>query len=297
MKILFATDGFEPATAAAALLERVADPARASITVMSVTPIGFPAPDRAVVMLDDLQARREQTLQLVDDVSARLRDAGFAVRGRTAEGRPAAEILAAVIEDWYDLTVIGSGHTTWLGQRLLGGVSRELIHHSPSSVLVAHPNGHSDHPPTVLLAADGSRGSEFAMRTVSNLCDPKRVRVIVTSVAQPPMIFALPGAVTVVEYPDQQLRQRLIDQASRQAERVAARLRRSGFEVTTTILEGTPIEQILKEADAVSADLVAVGARGLGPLKRALLGSVSDHITHHARAALVGRRRTDLEQT
>jgi len=34
--------------------------------------------------------------------------------------------------------------------------------------------------------------------------------------------------------------------------------------------------------NAADADLVVVGARGLGPLKRVLLGSVSENVLAHA---------------
>jgi len=36
-------------------------------------------------------------------------------------------------------------------------------------------------------------------------------------------------------------------------------------------------------------DLVAVGSRGLGPIARAILGSVSDQVVRHSPAALIGR--------
>jgi nucleotide-binding universal stress UspA family protein len=45
---------------------------------------------------------------------------------------------------------------------------------------------------------------------------------------------------------------------------------------------------LLSEARAVGADLVVVGARGLGGLRRAI-GSVSDKLARHAPATLVGR--------
>ena len=41
-------------------------------------------------------------------------------------------------------------------------------------------------------------------------------------------------------------------------------------------------EGILHEADKCNADYIVVGTRGLGALKRAMLGSVSDNIIHHS---------------
>jgi nucleotide-binding universal stress UspA family protein len=64
---------------------------------------------------------------------------------------------------------------------------------------------------------------------------------------------------------------------------------RAGFEVHTGVLSGSPASHLLKEAESISADLVVIGSRGLGPVKRALVGSVSDQVVRHAPATLVGR--------
>lgn len=292
MKILFATDGFEPASRAADLIERIADPERVSLTVLSVTPTGLPSPGHAALFLDALEDRRDQTIVLVDEVAERFRRGGFAVRGRTAEGNPGKEIVEVIEHDWYDLTVLGSGHTTWLGQRLLGSVSTRVVHTSPSSVLVVHNADGAGREPRVLLAVDGSRGSEFATRSLAGFCSHSAA-IEVVSVVQPATFFAVPGAVAVMPYPSQAVMRHLTGEAERNVEHAATKLRDAGFEVETTILEGSPIEQILKRAEATSVDLVAVGARGLGSIGRALLGSTSEHVIRHAPAGLVGRRRTD----
>lgn len=289
MKVLLATDGFEAAAHAADLIESIADPERVSVTVLSVTPAGIPSPEYAALMLDSIDDRRDQTIDLVDDVAQRFRRAGFAVRARTAEGHPAEEIVRIVEHDWYDLTVLGSGHSTWLGQRLLGSVSAHVVHTSPSSVLVVHRTERGDATSRVLLAVDGSRGSEFATRALANLC-LRSTRIEVLSVAEPPTLFAVPGAVSVVQYPTGPLLEHLVGEATRYANHASTVLRDAEFEVETTVVEGSPVEEILKRSDGVQ--LVAVGATGLGPIGRAFLGSTSDHIMRHAPATLVGRRRT-----
>jgi nucleotide-binding universal stress UspA family protein len=62
-----------------------------------------------------------------------------------------------------------------------------------------------------------------------------------------------------------------------------------GYTTTTKSLLGRPAQLLLEEAKALGADLTAVGSRGLGR-RRALVGSVSDHVARHASAALVARR-------
>jgi nucleotide-binding universal stress UspA family protein len=45
---------------------------------------------------------------------------------------------------------------------------------------------------------------------------------------------------------------------------------------------GNPADVIVQEAEESKADLIVVGARGLGAAKRIALGSVSTNVVHHA---------------
>lgn len=47
-------------------------------------------------------------------------------------------------------------------------------------------------------------------------------------------------------------------------------------------IQGRPGEVIVSFAKEEKADLIVTGCRGLGTVRRALLGSVSDHVLHHA---------------
>uniref|UniRef100_A0A1I8JPD6 Usp domain-containing protein n=1 Tax=Macrostomum lignano TaxID=282301 RepID=A0A1I8JPD6_9PLAT len=47
-------------------------------------------------------------------------------------------------------------------------------------------------------------------------------------------------------------------------------------------VSGEPGEAIVQAAEEHEADLVVMGSRGLGTLRRTFLGSVSDYVLHHA---------------
>ena len=46
--------------------------------------------------------------------------------------------------------------------------------------------------------------------------------------------------------------------------------------------DGTPGETIVKVAHENNANTIILGCRGLGTVRRTLLGSVSDYVVHHA---------------
>ena len=43
----------------------------------------------------------------------------------------------------------------------------------------------------------------------------------------------------------------------------------------------------MREAERLNADLIVLGSHGHGVIRRALLGSVSEHVLHHARRPLL----------
>ena len=287
MKVLLPTDGFEPAKHAAALLTKLGDPDRIEVTVMAVTQAGIPNPEHAPSMLDPIETRRPDSVELIDAWVEWIGQAGFRAAGRTAEGRPGEEIVRAIEQDWYDLTVMGSGRTSWLGHGLLGSVSSHVLHSSPSSVLIVHAIREGNESPRVVMAVDGSRSCEFAARSLIGVARRDSVIRVISCVG-PTTVFAVPG-VNVMAVPPARDDDRLMGRAERLVDHFATEFKDAGLHVDAAALPGSPVEQILKEANSFGADVVVMGTRGLGPLKRALLGSVSDQVVRHAPATLVGR--------
>jgi nucleotide-binding universal stress UspA family protein len=61
-----------------------------------------------------------------------------------------------------------------------------------------------------------------------------------------------------------------------------------GVEVETILTEGlNPGKEILQAANDGAADLIAVGSRGQGGLARLALGSVAQHLIHHAKCPVL----------
>ena len=53
---------------------------------------------------------------------------------------------------------------------------------------------------------------------------------------------------------------------------------------TLTLRGQKPGEAIIKTATEEGANVIVMGSRGLGKIRRTLMGSVSEYVTHHAPA-------------
>ena len=127
----------------------------------------------------------------------------------------------------------------------------------------------------VLLATDGSNDANTATEWLKGLPLPANTTVLILTVA------ALPSPPT-----DDVMMKDLRDTILQDAHRVSGETRRllesRWPEAEARVTEGDPREEIIKAAEEWGADLVVVGARGLGAIKGFLLGSVSHAVARHA---------------
>jgi nucleotide-binding universal stress UspA family protein len=137
--------------------------------------------------------------------------------------------------------------------------------------------------PVVLLCVDGSEDSLAAARTGLDRLAP--AQVVVATVVDPPDPTLLVGAGGVaggVMSPEQfdelaQVREREGDEAVAQAA-AALELPDARREVRV----GAAGPELSRIAGELGASVIVVGSRGRGGIKRALLGSVSDHLVRNA---------------
>lgn len=293
MKILFATDGSKPAAKGEQLITKLFD-RTSPIHVFTVTP--QPQYDwvQAEPGLDlaSMDVPLHAAKQVASEAADRLTGHGFKTSTEVADGHPGAEILKAVDEGHFDLVVLGASHTTWAGNLLMGSVSTYVLHHAPCSVLITHrePTGAG----TVLAGVDGSEVAFSSLRIAAGVLDRDRCSIEVATVASHPgAAQALyPGGLFVPIKEHESLEKERIERARLIAHRGAALLEHGHFSVSEAVLLGRPADQLLKEADNITADLVVVGSRGMGTVRRTFLGSVSDQLARHAPATLVGRIAT-----
>jgi nucleotide-binding universal stress UspA family protein len=137
----------------------------------------------------------------------------------------------------------------------------------------------------MLLATDGSEEAALAAQTASDLANKTNselhiVHVRPTITAHYPGYYIGPG---VVEDAQQKERKHLELEAQRLLETQVEQVRAAGGSVAQThIRYGSPDREIVELAEEIGAGLIVIGSRGLGAMKRALMGSVSDSVVRHA---------------
>lgn len=135
----------------------------------------------------------------------------------------------------------------------------------------------------VLLCADGSHLSTEALRAGLALVDPTLPRQVVTVSLEPdPTLLTGTGMAGGVLSPE--AFQEAVVEADTEARGVAVEVAgQLGIDASdVVVLRGDPASALVHHATEVGATAMVIGTRGRGGIKRAVLGSVSDHVIRHA---------------
>ena len=136
-------------------------------------------------------------------------------------------------------------------------------------------------PTTVLLATDGSKDAELAATTALELANSTSSELHLVLVEEPPYAYVDPSGYPY--FPDAKLEQELERQARVRLDAEVQKRRSAGGAVAQAHLRvGDAAAEIVDLAEDIGAGLVVMGSRGLGGIRRALMGSVSDSVVRHA---------------
>jgi nucleotide-binding universal stress UspA family protein len=280
MRVLIATDGSADASNAIEWLAHFPLPADASVDVVSVIP--RPIFDESVVATpwSELKAQTERGLE---EARRRLAKRWPAATAHVLYGDPREAIAEAARRDGVDLVVVGARGLGAVTSFLVGSVSLGVARHAPCAVLVC--KGPARPVRTVTVALDGSPDAAAAFAFFAALPLPAELTTRLVGVVQPlgrypssaPGLIS-PALVAALTKYEEGLREEL----KRPLDDAASLLRPRVKHVVSVTPVGMPADVIVRDAKTNEADLIVVGARGLGPLTRVLLGSVSESVLGHA---------------
>ena len=136
-------------------------------------------------------------------------------------------------------------------------------------------------PTKILVATDGSEDAEVATSTALDLAKSSGSEVHIVLVEEPAYAYVDPSGYPY--FPDEELEHQLEQRARMRLDREVEKSRSAGGAVAEAHLRvGDAAAEIIDLAEDIEAGLIVMGSRGLGGIRRTLMGSVSDSVVRHA---------------
>lgn len=277
MRILIGYDGSVAGDGALYDLYAAGLPASAEAVVLSVAtpwvpygPGGDPAAEgwgaNAAEILEFSRRMLGDAVNLAERGARFLRAnfPGWTIQAEAVIDEPARGILAKA-ESWKpDLIVLGSQGRSSVASFLLGSVSHRVLNHARACVRICRPriadwrSGQAP-APILLLAMDGSKGAEDALDVLLSRNWPEGAEVRVTAIVQQDLAWM-----------------------ERKVEAACSKLAQARLKPVPAVLSGEPRRVLVQEARLWSVQAIFMGSRGLNPVGRLMLGSVSSSVAAHA---------------
>jgi nucleotide-binding universal stress UspA family protein len=137
-------------------------------------------------------------------------------------------------------------------------------------------------PTKILLATDGSEEAQLAARTAADLAKgtASELHVVVifqeSAYGHPYYEVRFPSFAEHLRQQDREENQKVLDEQVKRLQEIEVDI------AEPHLRSGEPDREIVALAEELGAGLIVMGSRGLGGVRRALMGSVSDGVVRHA---------------
>jgi nucleotide-binding universal stress UspA family protein len=201
--------------------------------------------------------------EIAGEAFSLLKAEGVSVDKRVIEFHdPASAIIRQVEDENYDSVIMGrSGEKE--KQAHLGSTAEKVVRHARVPVLVV---ADSRQVSKILVPVDGSRAAETALRYAVNMAKKLGAKITLLHVQESGLSRVRPEIT-------RSLGDTILSQAAGNVKDV---------EFDTRLESGSPGSVITNTANEENYDLIVMGDKGHGGVRRFLLGSVSNHVLHYA---------------
>ena len=283
-RILVGVDGSEDSRRAVRWASAAAD--ALGVDLRAIQAWQYPA--TAILSSSDILDPRRAAAR----IEAELRELLEEILGADAErveveaGRgPAAVALLHAAGEGAEMVVVGSRGLGGFKGLLLGSVGRQLCEHAPCAVTVVRRSAKVEpvRLDTIVVGTDGSPDATRALRFAGDLATRMEADLVVAHAASPGDDYRLVTE-QVLAHPDDRSNEPKVDLEARHdmVENWCAPLRDDGVDHRIAVVSGDARNALLDAAHDNSADLLVVGSRGHGPVKKMLLGSVAAALIQHS---------------
>ncbi len=275
-KILAATDGSEHAVLAARAATDLSLRAGAELHVVHVWQEPRLAMTLPAVATDEYSRARERWEREAEDLlheqADRMRDTGATLAGaHLRKGRSAEEVVGLAEELEADLVVVGSRGLGKTERLVTGSVSEGIVHLASRPTLIVRGGEEVWPPRDVVVGDDGSQEAERAGKLATQLGGLFEASVLLLSVYSTRLVSS-PVAAPMV-----QTSAELLNKGEDSLKERAAELENVSGDLPETMVATGDAAAVIQEI-AGESELVAVGSRGLGAVRRFTLGSVSTDV-------------------
>jgi nucleotide-binding universal stress UspA family protein len=253
-------------------------------------PTGVPESSRATAetFLRALQARTAEDRAQVEALRQRLIGQGVELSHVVVEGFADAALPDTARELGCDLIVVGTHGRTGVRRFLLGSVAERTVRHASSSVLIARGEPHAADGGfhRLVVGTDFSELADNAMaRAVDVAADGATIRVVYAWMT--PSLIGPENAAVIGG-----VREAMADDAQKRSGELLTRYRKAYPRVAIEMdtCEAPATQALVERAEALGADLIAVGSHGRRGVRRLVLGSVAEVTVRHAPCSVLVAR-------
>jgi nucleotide-binding universal stress UspA family protein len=282
-KILLATDGSKEAESAAKAAVRLAQETGSELHVVYVHALPLYTHDPSSFEPEVRKRLEKAASTRLEQLVGRIEASGGEVeRSHLGAGRPDAEIIDQAEEIGAGLIVMGSRGFGAIRRTLTGSVSDSVVRHAHCPVLIVRGEAFV-FPTKILLPTDGSEEANRAASTAIEMSGSTGSELYIVYVEPTPYAYEFAAWEGVNPDLPTSINEVALNRARVTLDEHVSRIRDMGGEIAEAhALAGHPDTEIVGLAGRLGIGLVVLGSRGLGPLKRALMGSVSDSVVHHS---------------
>ena len=253
--VLAGVDGSERASEAARQAALLASAAGAHLIVAYV--------------IEDRPYEEGTAERALEAASGAARAAGVDPEERILTGDAGDTLVEEAERDGVDLLCVGPDSGLLGGAIRFGHVAGKILRDATCSVLIARP-AEPAFPRHIACAIDGSEASVLTALLAAGVARATDAELRLVHV------------VPVFRGRNEEWTLGPQDESPPELEPSVKALSSIGVEPIREMAMGRPERTLVRVAERDEVDLVVVGHRGIGGVTRALLGSVSEHVAHHA---------------
>lgn len=220
---------------------------------------------------DEIRGHFEQKAEkTINDARALFNEERVTVDTKTLRASDPADSILEFSKDEYDLIVMGAHGENEKDPFAIGSVTKKVIRHTRCPTLFVKKVSSLSN---LLVGVDGSEHSFKALNYAIKLSEKMGSKLALLNVQDHRLYHVSPKTA-------EEAGQRILSKALKA-------VGKEELKVDKRLTFGVPSDKIVEIAEKGNHDLIVLGSRGLGAVKRFLLGSVSDDVSLKAKCSVL----------